>query len=45
MIYRERGFVYTPISFDNLNKLQNIKLVGYFQSYLYFNYNKDIILG
>ena len=43
MIYRERGFAYTPISFDNLNKLQNIKLVGYFQSYLYFNHNKDII--
>ena len=43
LIHRERGFEYTPIPSMNFPKDRNIKLFGYFQSYLYFHKNKEML--
>ena len=43
LIYREGGFEYTPIPLMNFPKDRNVKLFGYFQSYLYFHKNKEML--
>ena len=43
LLYREHGFEYTPIPSMNFPKDRNIKLFGYFQSYLYFHKNKEML--
>lgn len=40
-VIKEGGFKYRPIKYQNEN--ENIKLVGYFQSYKYFNDNSKFI--